>query len=178
MGIKFERAKDEVVELEERNSLIPAGTYNATIFDAELGEFATGPDKPNGGRPSLKLQLVDADGGLGKSRMFVNLGLFSQWAPSAKNPKGSDNFGLFNFLAALLIKDGENMAQANRRVRKEFAEDPNFELPDIEDLLGTPIGVKVTIKGGNNNYSFLPAGTVKATGGGKSTANLDELEEL
>lgn len=182
MAIDFEYIEGEEIELEEKGSLVPAGKYNVTVVDAEVGTFAEGPDKPNGGRPSLKLQFQDVDGRIGKMRIFANIGLFGRWAATAKNPKGSDNFGLFNFLAALNIQEGETLAQANKRMRKDFKDRKPGLLPDPEELLGVPLVAVVTVKNGNNNVSFLPAGSPTgydgASSGGTSNADLDDLEEL
>lgn len=118
--------------------LIPAGTYRAVIQSAELSTFS--PKSKNADRDMIKLVFKLLDGEKAGSRMFVNLGNFTRWAPTTKNPDGSDNSTFFSFWAAVR---GEGV-RAFRRWYDE-TEDPFAELFLPSQLEGRTVRVEVKV---------------------------------
>ena len=123
---------------------LPAGPIGVTIFKAEVGEY--GPRSANAGKPNLKVQLRVQDGQAGANRrLFDTIPLFPQWAPSAKNPDGSDAFAFFQFFAAVR---GET-EQEFRDFIKSSPDDFEF---DVADLIGKPLTAVLTIEA--DTYAF------------------------
>lgn len=102
-----------------RRAPLPAGKYVASVFDAERDEYKSGPGKNNGGRPLINIQFRIEDGQRGaNSRHFQQVGLFPTWAPTEKNPDGSDNFTFFGAFAALRGDKNEKAIRAE--VEEQF----------------------------------------------------------
>lgn len=108
-------------DLTEQNTgsyeALPKGTYSTTIFSAELTEVKSGD---NAGKPQLKVQLKVADGEeYANRRLFTYVPLYTGkafWKTQA-------------FFTAL----GYDMKAGN------------FQVPEINELLGKSIGAKVTV---------------------------------
>lgn len=119
---------------------VPAGTYNATVFNAELTEVKNGE---NAGKPQYKLQFRISDGQYENRRLFTYVPLYTGkafWKTQA-------------FFTALGydMKDGE------------------FKVPTPNELGGKAIAVKATVvpdqNGGqdNNVAGFTKAGGASST---------------
>ena len=118
---------------------LPAGTYQATIFDVKLDKFK--PNTKNPGRPYYNVQFRISDGQTGANRrLFQMIGLFPKWS------SGSDNFTLFRFLSAVTGK-------SEKTVRAEANKDrADFEIPDPKDLLGVTLTLVVGVE--NDEYAY------------------------
>lgn len=95
---------------------LPKGTYATTIYSAELTEVKSGD---NAGKPQLKVQLRVSEGQYENRRLFTYVPLYTGkafWKTQA-------------FFTAL----GYDLKAGN------------FQVPAVQDLLGQPIGAKVTI---------------------------------
>jgi hypothetical protein len=95
---------------------IPKGTYATTIFTAELVPVKNGE---NAGKPQLKIQLRVSEGQFENRRLFTFVPLYTGkafWKTKA-------------FFEAL----GYDLNAGN------------FEVPDVTELLGKPLGAKVTL---------------------------------
>lgn len=127
---------------------LPVGKYAVSIYEVDTGEYKNGGNK---GREFLKIQFKVLDGQTGANRrIFQNIGLFDQWAPTTKNPDGSDNFTFFGFFAA-----------ATGKTEKEFREwydatdDPFAELPSPTQLEGRKVVLSLKIV--PDTYAFNKA---------------------
>lgn len=123
---------------------LPAGKYNVNIYEVSEGEYKNGG---NAGRTFLKLHLKVADGQKGANRrLFVNVGDFPRWAPKpgGKDPKGSPNFLFFQFYKSL-----------PEPVEFPDGVDGAVDLPDLEDLEGALLAVKVKVV--KDDYAFKKA---------------------
>lgn len=120
---------------------IPAGKYRAYLFDADERTF--GPNSNNADRPYYNIQLKIADGEYENRRVFMMVGLFPVWAPTAKNPDGADNFTYFDFYAAV---NGMSSIEA----RKLNNEQGGLDYPDPEDFIGMVVEADIGIR--NNTY--------------------------
>lgn len=100
---------------------IPAGSYNATVFDAKLEEVKSGP---NEGKPRFNIQFSITDAAHKNRRVFSYVPLYV----------ANDFWKTKSFFSALGIdmKAGE------------------FEVPSAADLAGRPIGVRVKIGADQN----------------------------
>ena len=126
---------------------LPAGKYNVNIFEVSEGTYKEGG--ANAGRTFLKLHLKVADGQAGANRrLFTNVGDFPRWAPKpgGKDPKGAPNYQFFQFYKSL----PDDLAV-------EFPEgvDGDVELPDLEDLEGALLAVKIKVV--KDDYAFKKA---------------------
>ncbi len=95
---------------------LPKGTYPTTIYAAEQVEVKSGE---NAGKPQLKVQLRVSEGQYENARLFTYVPLYTGkafWKTQA-------------FFTAL----GYDLKAGN------------FQVPEIKDLLGRPIGAKVTV---------------------------------
>lgn len=130
-----------------RFAALPAGSYNVEIFDVTEGEY--GPKSANAGRENYNVQLRIADGQTGANRrQFETIPLFFTWAPTAKNPDGSDAFSFFQFFAAVQGKT----EKAYRAEVKEAVKDGKFSIPDPVELMGKSL--VVTLKIENDTYAY------------------------
>jgi len=114
-------------------SLLPAGTYSATIFDLETLEVKSGE---NAGKPQFKVQLRVSEGEFENRRLFTYVPLYTGkafWKTQA-------------FFEAL----GYDM------------KDGKFAVPAPKDLMGKTIGAKVKIVPGLEGEENNVAGFVKA----------------
>jgi hypothetical protein len=115
-------------------SLLPAGTYSATIFDLETLEVKSGE---NAGKPQFKVQLRVSEGEFENRRLFTYVPLYTGkafWKTQA-------------FFEAL----GYDM------------KDGKFAVPANKDLMGKTIGAKVKIVPGLEGEENNVAGFVKAS---------------
>lgn len=95
---------------------LPKGTYPTTIYSAEQVEVKSGE---NAGKPQLKVQLRVSSGQYENRRLFTYIPLYTGkafWKTQA-------------FFTAL----GYDLKAGN------------FQVPEIQDLLGRPVGAKVTV---------------------------------
>lgn len=95
---------------------IPAGSYNATVYEAKLEEVRSGP---NEGKPRFNVQFSITDEGHANRRVFSYIPLYV----------GNDFWKTKSFFSAL----GIDMKAGD------------FVVPSNEDLAGKPIGVRVKI---------------------------------
>jgi hypothetical protein len=115
-------------------SLLPAGTYNTTIFDIETLEVKSGE---NAGKPQFKIQLRVSSGEAENRRLFTYVPLYTGkafWKTQA-------------FFEAL----GYDM------------KDGKFTVPATKDLMGKSVGAKVKIVPGLEGEENNVAGFVKAS---------------
>lgn len=127
---------------------LPAGKYAVSIYEASTGEYKRGG---NIGKEFLKIQFKVLDGQPGANRrLFENIGLFDRWAPTAKNPDGSDNFTFFGFFAAVTGKTEKEFRQWF-----DATEDPFAELPSPTQLEGRKVLVNLKIV--PDTYAFSKA---------------------
>jgi hypothetical protein len=114
---------------------IPAGSYNATVFDAKLEEVRSGP---NEGKPRLNVQFRISDGQYENRRVFAYIALYV----------AGDFWKTQSFFKAL----GYDMKSGD------------FEVPEVTELLGKAIGVRVKVgKDQNGEDRNEVAGFDKAT---------------
>lgn len=115
---------------EAKGKPLPAGEYIAQIVDAEEGEY--GSSSKNAGRPRLKLQMKILESGTGEGvgRKITDWGLplFPEWA------SGSVAFTFINFCKAMGI------------ALPEGDEEFEVEFPDIDELMGQTVGIKVSVE--------------------------------
>lgn len=166
MGYKIDLTGAKVSEGSSNFAPLEAGTYNVTIYEAEIGAY--GDKSNNAGRPFLKVQFRIADGEAGANRrLFENIPLFTQWAPTAKNPDGSDAFAFFGFFSALLGKS----EKAYRDEVREAIAAGGFEFPfDLPNgVLGKPLALVLGIE--NDDYAFN-----KAVAGGDTDAKAEDFK--
>lgn len=112
---------------------IPAGTYNATVFNTELVEVRNGE---NAGKPQYKLQFRISDGQFENRRLFTYVPLYTGkafWKTKA-------------FFSAL----GYNV------------EEGAFTVPTPNELAGKAIAVKATVVPGQTGEENNVAGFTKA----------------
>ncbi len=132
------------VESSNDYSPVPAGTYNTTVFNAELTEVRNGE---NAGKPQYKLQFRISDGQYENRRLFTYVPLYSGkafWKSKA-------------FFSAL----GYNV------------EAGTFTVPTPNELAGKAVAVKATVvPGQNGGEDNNVAGFTKA--GGASSATVTE----
>jgi hypothetical protein len=100
---------------------VPAGSYNATIFDAKLEEVRSGP---NEGKPRFNIQFSITDAGHANRRVFSYVPLYV----------ANDFWKAQAFFKAL----GYDMKAGD------------FEVPSVTELSGKPIGVRVKISQDQN----------------------------
>lgn len=101
---------------------IPAGSYNATVFEAKLEQVKSGP---NEGKPRFNIQFSITDEGHKNRRVFSYVPLYV----------ANDFWKTKSFFAAL----GIDMKAGD------------FTVPDAIDLAGKPIGVRVKVGVDQNN---------------------------
>lgn len=125
---------------------LKAGPYIATVHDAEIGEFkGEKPQRPNAGRPQVNVQFRIADGQEGANRrVFQQIGLFDTWAPTDKNPEGSDNFTFFGFFSAIQGKKEKDF-RAEYREAVENPETSDFSVPSPTELLGRKVVLNLKV---------------------------------
>jgi hypothetical protein len=100
---------------------VPAGSYNATIFDAKLEEVRSGP---NEGKPRFNIQFSITDTGHANRRVFSYVPLYV----------ANDFWKAQSFFKAL----GYDMKAGD------------FEVPSVNELAGKPIGVRVKVGADQN----------------------------
>jgi hypothetical protein len=95
---------------------VPAGSYNATLFDIKEETVRSGP---NEGKPRLNVQFRISEGQHENRRVFSYVPLYA----------ANDAWKAASFFKSLGydVKAG------------------NFKVPSIEDMLGKPIGVRVKV---------------------------------
>lgn len=121
---------------------LPAGRYEATIFQVKEGKYTTVKNKD---LPNLNVQYRISDGQKGANRRLFDLVPLS---PTWKD--GKDAFRFFQFGAAVTGVT----EKAFREKAKELAADKKgtIEIPEDSDLLGK--GVTLTIKVVDDDYAF------------------------
>lgn len=114
---------------------IPAGSYNATVFDAKLEEVRSGP---NEGKPRLNIQFRISGGQYDNRRVFSYIALYV----------AGDFWKTQSFFSSL----GYDMKSGD------------FEVPDVLELQGKAVGVRVKVgKDQNGEDRNEVAGFDKAT---------------
>ena len=139
MGIKISGITEEALSKASGNATpmgaIPAGSYNATVFDVKQEEVRSGP---NEGKPRLNVQFRISEGGYGNRRVFSYVALYV----------AGDFWKTQSFFKAL----GYDMKSGD------------FEVPSADDLQGKSIGVRVKVgKDQNGEDRNEVAGFDKAT---------------
>ncbi len=121
---------------------IPEGSYNATIYDIKQEFVKSGP---NEGKPRFNIQFRLSDAPYANRRVFGYVALYA----------AGDFWKTKAFFSAL----GIDMAAGT------------FTVPDAQDLLGKPIGVRVKVgKDQNGADRNEVAGFDKATSGSAADA--------
>lgn len=115
---------------------LEAGPIGLAVFDAEVKQY--GDKTKNAGRDFLKIQFKVLDGQTGANRrLFQSIGLFPEWAPTDKNPNGSDNFTFFAFFAAVQGKKEKDFRAEMKKAIED--EDEKFTIPSARELLGKKV---------------------------------------
>lgn len=150
MALNLNLSSEKISEPSSGFDPLPPGKYAATVFQVDDKEF--GPKSNNAGRPAWNIQFRISDGQTGANRrVFQLVGLFPSWAPTDKNPDGSDNFLFYQFFAALLGKSEKEF----RAEVKEVAEGKGkktLSLPDAVQALGTEVVLDLGIETDTWNY--------------------------
>ena len=139
MSIKITGITESALSSASPNSgpmgAIPAGSYNATIFDVKQEEVRSGP---NEGKPRLNVQFRISDGQYENRRVFAYIALYV----------AGDFWKTQSFFEAL----GYDMKSGD------------FEVPETTELLGKAVGVRVKVgKDQNGEDRNEVAGFDKAT---------------
>lgn len=130
---------------------IPAGVYDAHIYNVELKEY--GPQSNNAGRDYYNITYkIAPDQEYAGRRLFSMLLLGERWAPTQKNPDGYPNENLWYFLSAV-DEDG--------RTPKEFVdifnETGEIDVPGPNDLVSALVRIRVNVE--NDKYAWEKAGS-------------------
>lgn len=117
---------------------LAAGKYNVTVFEAEETEI-TNAKSANKGVTGVRMQFRISDGQNGANRrLFQSVYDVEKWAPKPGKEEGAVNFLFFQFYKAIGV---------------DFPEDGGeIDLPEIEDLVGEALAVKVKIVHDKYNY--------------------------
>jgi hypothetical protein len=139
VGIKISGITEEALSKSSGNATslgaIPAGSYNATVFDVKQEEVRSGP---NEGKPRFNVQFRISDGEYENRRVFSYVALYV----------AGDFWKTQSFFKAL----GYDMKSGD------------FEVPSPEELMGKSIGVRVKVgKDQNGEDRNEVAGFDKAT---------------
>ena len=139
MSIKITGITESALSSASPNSgpmgAIPAGSYNATIFDVKQEEVRSGP---NEGKPRLNVQFRISDGQYENRRVFAYIALYV----------AGDFWKTQSFFKAL----GYDMKSGD------------FEVPESTELMGKAVGVRVKVgKDQNGEDRNEVAGFDKAT---------------
>lgn len=117
---------------------IPAGVYNVTVVEAEAAEIKNGN---NAGVTGVRMQFRISDGQPNANRrLFNTVWDVDRWAPKDGKKEGAVNFQFFQFYKALGV---------------EFPEVGEADLPEIEELGGEPLAVKIKIT--HDDYKYKQA---------------------
>lgn len=116
MGISLNFTQEDLAASEGSYSVVPAGSYNATIFEAKLEQVKSGP---NEGKPRFNIQFKLTGEGVENRRVFGYVALY----------KAGDYWKTQAFFKAL----GYDLTAGT------------FEVPSPADLAGKPIGVRVKV---------------------------------
>jgi hypothetical protein len=154
MSIKISGITDEALASKGGSyEPVPAGSYNATVFEAKLEEVRSGP---NEGKPRLNIQFSITDEGHKNRRVFSYVPLYV----------GNDFWKAQSFFKSL----GYDMKAGD------------FEVPSANELAGKPIGVRVKIGTDQNGQprnevggfdkSTDPAGSALASMGAKPVGDV------
>jgi hypothetical protein len=117
---------------------VPAGKYETTIFDVQAETVKSGQ---NAGKPRWKVQLKIADGEFENRRLFVLIPLYV----------AGDFWKTQSFFESL-----------------GYPVKGNFDVPDINELLGKPVVARVVIReaqgeyAADNNVAGFEKGTAKS----------------
>jgi hypothetical protein len=139
MSIKITGITEDALSSASSNSgslgAIPAGSYNASIFDVKQEEVRSGP---NEGKPRLNVQFRISDGQYENRRVFAYIALYV----------AGDFWKTQSFFKAL----GYDMKSGD------------FEVPEPTELMGKAVGVRVKVgKDQNGEDRNEVAGFDKAT---------------
>ena len=140
-NITFSITEEDVKASESSNySAIPAGSYNAVLFDVKQETVKSGP---NEGKPRFNIQFKIVGGDHDNRRVFGYVALY----------KAGDFWKTQSFFKAL----GYDMAAGS------------FTVPDAQDLAGKAIGIRVKVgKDQNGDDRNEVAGFDKPTASGSS----------
>lgn len=97
-------------------AVVPAGSYNAVIFDVKQESVKSGP---NEGKPRFNIQFKLTSEGVDNRRVFAYVALY----------KAGDYWKTQSFFSAL----GYDLSSGK------------FEVPTPNELMGKPIGVRVKV---------------------------------
>ena len=150
MALNLNLSNETVSEPSNNFDPLPAGKYGVSVFNVEAKEF--GPNSNNAGRDAWNIQFRISDGQTGANRrVFQMIGLFPSWAPTDKNPGGSDNFLFYQFFSAVQGKT-EKEFRAEVKEVKEGKGKKTLTLPDAVQALGTEVILSLGIE--NDTYRF------------------------
>ena len=130
---------------------LPAGKYQVNVFDTKPGAF--GNKSANADRPNVNVQFKVADGQKGANRrIFQTVGLFLNWAATAKNPDGADNFLFYQFFGAVT---GQKDKDFRAKVKEVGLEKLSTLLPDPDEILGKQVTLDLGIE--LDDYAYKKA---------------------
>ena len=123
---------------------IPAGTYTATVFEAKAEEVRSGA---NAGKPRWNVQFRISGGQYENRRLFAYIPLYV----------AGDFWKTQAFFTAL-----------------GYDVKGKFSVPEVADILGKAIDVKVTVRAAEGDYPAdnNVAGFIKATSGAEAIASI------
>lgn len=128
-------------------SPIPAGSYNATVYDIKQEEVKSGP---NAGKPRFNIQFRISEGQHENRRVFGYIALYV----------AGDFWKTQSFFSAL----GYDMKSGK------------FEVPEVNELLGKAVGIRVKVgKDGNGEDRNEVAGFDKPAKGSVADLLADTL---
>ena len=134
---------------------LPAGKYQATIVDAEVGEFKS--TSKNAGRKNLNIQFRIMDVQFGANRrLFQTVGLFPNWNPTDKNPDGADNWYFFQLFSAAQGKKEKDFRNEYREAVEKGAaalKKIHSALPSPEELTGKQFTLDVRVEADTYAYN-------------------------
>lgn len=120
---------------------LEAKEYAFSIVDVDKREYSEKSN--NAGKEYYAVQLRVRDGQKGANRrIFANVPLHLEWAPTAKNPNGSDAFTFYDFFSAVLGKKSKDF---RAEVKELIEAKKDIEIPSPKELLGKPVNAVLKI---------------------------------
>lgn len=133
--------KTVLAERSNNFDALDAGTYGVTIFDVKKGEIAAG--KRNAGAMQYNVQFKVLDGQPGANRRHFETITFAPSWPEFGDKPEADNFGLFNFLAAV---QGRKSSEVRAEWDAATKGDGEVTIPSASELLGKKFNITLSKK--------------------------------
>jgi len=142
---------------------LPVGTYNVSLYEAEVKPFTNKTDSPYAGLKALAITLKVVDGEFEGRQIWDRFGLFPKFAATQKNPGGALNRNFFSFFEKSLGLTAEQFRAVAQKIAK--GEDISG---DLRPLLGKVFSIKSNISEpddynpeGKTGVAFFNAPTTK-----------------